>query len=373
MGKQPYDYVALERAAIERHEKAMGLLLEWRTKKRLKKLSDSNPPKSIQSKLESAKKQLALFDVSFDSPKPKLKNDDVTLTDNGGGVPLEHILSDPLAWRPWPENMKERSGYNFGSSRANSELIKERVEDGIGPGERWLAYLLGGTLQEKGRSFDIAFQSSLGVVSRWEVKNVDNKSSLILVCAEGRRMMTPLMKKFGVIYYQLENFIKGFQKRYLEEIPLDDETLLIVKRIEQFIETQTDVLAYKIFKKNITLTMSVLKFCKVLRDKYLYKDELGRRVSNYCCPMHYAVSELSDEVFVDREIFERLWNGLDIFSAFHLVDGVFIVNEGKGFIYVPKEKINDCFELQTVSMGAPNLRFVLFDDCPMVKLPRCYL
>lgn len=418
------DFDAQENSAKESYEAAVAKLAAWDDNE-AKKQALINKAKELGVTVDTAKKRLKgdpayQFDVNLAAKKRKTLEDEVektkaayaayephpeyiaNSTKNAGGKSTDNkelpppgkkvylSIDDvkPLTWYTWPK-IVHQSGKSFGSS---STKTGDEVT-GTGPGEEWLAYILGGQMQGAGVSFDIVTPDS----RTWEVKAIYSPTEVIRPGTEGIRALDKSRKRIEKIMLQLKNFsIVSRRPGFFEKSDLSEVDQKIIAFVHTFIEDNFEMIVSKgeISRERFIALRGVLKAIgkfklyhgqkpnddavKVdtyvsLNDKQIKVDkptfiDVAKRVERSTGDktimsqfekFDILLSTLKDVAFDNpTEFFNEWFNSIDVNNVFSQVNGLFVVNT-EGFIMIPKGSLKKAFRFQLVSQGRPKFSFVL--------------
>lgn len=373
-------------------------------KKRLK----GNPEYALDPKM-NLKKRSTLVDLLSDaqneyaefepsvlnySKKSKVKNKvvadpGVNSSDSEAGknamMPWEPGMF-AMKWTSWPDNIKEVSGTGFGK-----QVDGERGEAmGTGPGEKWLAVCFGGRVMGGGVSYDVQMPNG----DKCESKELESKTSLIRPGTEGLAGFDKARSHLENIMKQLREFINGvdLEKEKFQTLMSNEENQ-IINYIRSFILEEYENIVGKgeISRERIHYIRAVLKATKVLKDSHKTKNDvdptvtLNKRTVKVKLPTYIDIAKkiekdspnedilsdietwdiilntLKDEAFVNYSQFlNDFYNAVNPTEIFRQVDGMFIVNQTKGFYWIPKENLKEALRFEVVSQGKPKFRFVHF-------------
>jgi len=317
---------------------------------------------------------------------PEFKNPFKGFKWSGGPV----IDRKPVAmqWVPWPEDVEKFSSAKFGKQKEG-----ERGEAvGTGPGEKWLASLFGGSVVGGGSSYDIIMPGG----TKCEVKELDSASSLVRPATEGIAALEKSRRHMNVIMSQIKDFIEAVEasKEALEDVMTPEEEQ-IVSYVAEFFDNEQENIVGKgeISRERIAYLRSVLKQLQILKTSHSgsKKDTknvkttvtLNKKTATVSRPTFIDIAKrveadvgeteilsdfetwdlvlntLKDSAFTDYVGFLNSWyESLSVEDAFKAADGLFIVNEQKGFYWIPKSSLKSMLRFEVVSQGRPKFRFL---------------
>lgn len=418
------DYNAQERAAKESYEAAIANLAAWddneakkqalvaaakkmsvtvdTAKKRLKDNSAykfdtvlaQKKRKTLEDEVDKAKKAYSAYephpdyDISLSKTSASKSTQDKELPPPGKKVYLSIDEIKQLTWYPWPKEVN-KSGKSFGSS---STKTGEEVT-GTGPGEEWLAFILGGQMQGAGVSYDVVTPDG----RTWEVKALYSPTELVRPGTEGIKALDKSRKRIEKILLQMKNFsIIARRPGFFEKSDLSEVDQKIIAFVHTFVEDNFEMIVSKgeISRERFIALRGVLKAIGKfklyhgqkpnddavevdtvvsLNDKRIKVDkptfiDVAKRVErstgdktimSQFQKFDILLSVLKDVAFDNpTEFFNDWFNSIDVNNVFSQVDGLFVVNT-QGFIMVPSKDLKKTFRFQLISQGRPKFSFVL--------------
>lgn len=291
---------------------------------------------------------------------------------------------EPLTWYAWPDNIAIYSGMRFNSSA-----------NGIGAGEFWLGYLFGGQVQGQGVAFDLAVSKG-DDWEHWEVKEYDEKNKLIRLGTHGTEAVVAMSTDMNEILQEFKRFIEAYDSLGISLWYSNDTWLgTFVESLREYLDRRYAKIVVKGEISNIelrelqTATTGVRKALELIAKEHsgVVKQtrftDLCLDSDRYARLLYLFHSEnLSSLDFDERMValssvvkhpvmrglqpfgrFVRDWVcSLDPSKAFGDVAGFFLVNK-KGFMMIPREKINDILEYYRMSLGhRPNFKVSNLDS-----------
>lgn len=288
-------------------------------------------------------------------------------------------------WNAWPDNLVE-SGLDFKSGVSGQE---------IGGGEVWLAWLFGGKLMGTNYSYDVQMPDG----TRCEVKEIKASSDTIRPGTEGLKAFEParevieyhmrLLREFARLYRaeqevfdqdfdtQPEEFKNAFQfivefteAQYVNVVSKSEISASTFQSMRNAFKAVKNLKSYfkraagkKIIPKikfadrdEITVTeptfIDVINRIEKEQKTDIFKDEQK---------LHLALNVLKGSAFDNPdEFFNQVEEMIDLSAIFSEVSGVFVVNDQKGFFWIPKSNLNKYLRLFSISQGKPKLSFNAF-------------
>lgn len=298
-----------------------------------------------------------------------------------------------MKWTPWPKSVEKKSGTGFGKQKksAEGETIRGEVM-GTGPGERWLSHIFGGGVAGGSVSFDVKLPDG----SKCEVKELGSSSALVRPGTHGMAAYEKARDRLAEVMSQMKSFATA-----IEEAETDSGFTSMLKPIEQkiisftknFIDEEYDMMVSKgeisndrlatfrkalialqklkayhtnadVIKPAVTLNKKTVKVSQpafVDIAKTIKRDVPDSDVLSDFETWEVVLGALKDSAFVDPTKFLDEWSSLvDPEEVFKDTDGLFIVNETKGFYWIPKSEIKSALRFEVVSQGKPKFRFLNF-------------
>ena len=357
---------------------------------------------ALERALEKAKEDYAKYnpEVSeYQYDVPEEASEDVSIDVGTSTKKKKKSLmewdSNALAmkWTPWPKNLEQKSGIGFGKQKKSEEGETVRGEVmGTGPGERWLSYIFGGGVAGGSVSYDVSLPDG----TKCEVKELGSASSLVRPGTHGmaayekaRDRLTEVMGQmkvfsgaideamsdegFSEMLSPVEQKIINFTKRFIEseyemmvskgEISSDRlatfrKVLLALKSLKEY-HTKTGTINPTVTLNKKKVNVSQPAFIDIA--KTVKKDVPSSDVLSDFETWEVVLGALKDVAFTDPTKFLDEWSTLvDPEVVFKDTDGLFIVNETKGFYWIPKAQIKDVLSFEVVSQGKPKFRFLNF-------------
>lgn len=292
-------------------------------------------------------------------------------------------------WTKWPDEVK-LSGIEFD---IKSKKEKTRLaEVGVGRGERWLAYIFGGKVMGQNESYDIVMPNG----TKCEVKEINARYATIRPGTKGLRAYEEARNDITSVIKQLQDFLEivdALGEDFMNEIsPIDRQRINYIKEFvneeyqpivvtgeisherigalrkilkiikEHFRQNSSEIEARKsisINRKELEVPGSTYK--KIIRQ--IEKDMPGVVSSNLSTTELWdlVLQPLQSHAFADYTAYINLWyDKVNVEKIFEGTDGVFIVNENKGFYWIPIQDVNENLEFTRVSQGLPMLKFLDF-------------
>lgn len=351
---------------------------------------------TIENEIEKTKKEYGKFDPSVLGYARSVSGSRIKKDEPGKKQPPKDTkslmkISDiaPLIWHPWPAKVKNNKGMSYGSKSAGSDV--EIAAIGTGPGEEWLAYLLGAQIQGGGESYDLVTSDG----KTWEVKQVLRAGDDIRCGTEALKAFDASQQRLNRIMNQIKNFVISAESIDLSD-HLSDENVKQLAYINSFIDSEFEMIVSKgeISRERFIDIRSTLNILYKLKhtlnpfsdqkkipttisfndkripvDKPTYVD-VAKRVEKATNrqdilsdenAVDVVFSVLRDPAFNDPTTFFNEWfDGIDVNSVFSQVNGgLFIVNPS-GFMKIPKSAINKVVKFKRVSQGKPKFALVVF-------------
>lgn len=286
-----------------------------------------------------------------------------------------------MTWLKWPSAVR-RTNISYGSKAAGSD--NEQIVRGTGPGEEWLAYVLGGQLQGGGVSYDLVLHDG----STWEVKQLLRQSDTIRPGVEGRKAFERARTWLLRIMNQLRAFTKAAKVAKLRD-HLNEDDVKRLDFIESFVTDEFEMIGKgEISKERFVDLRSTLNTVNKLRremgvsdrpasmtvglnDKEVSVDkptfiDVAKRVEKATKrddilsdieEVDIVLSTLKDPAFDDpKAFFDEWFKSVKATNVFSQVDGLIIVNP-QGFMVVPQDQLGSALRFDKVSQGFP--KFIL--------------
>lgn len=283
---------------------------------------------------------------------------------------------EPNIWYAWPQDIEHISQCKYKSK-----------DSGIGAGEEWLSFILGGIVQGSNSTFDIAIIQN-DKLQRWEVKEYDEKTSqTIRLGSLGTNSTEDISLQFYDIMLQLKQFhslytmlglsndasellktihhyvksLSGFLSDFFSKIVIrgelsniDLQELLpaikgaatIVKKITLEIPKPT----VKVIIDNKQHSCNELAvYNSLLIDECSFNEKIYKLLSTLQHPL--LIGQMSYSEFIQSTL-----ANLTPHSSFGDVDGVILVHK-HGFRIIPQNSLNDSFDYVRLSQGRrPNFK-----------------
>jgi hypothetical protein len=352
-----------------------------------------------KTKAEYAKYNPEVADYAYKIPDEVAIEDDVEIEGTGKKTkkkkPMLEWDSDAFAmrWTSWPRSVEAKSGTGFGKQKKSDEGETIRGEVmGTGPGERWLSHIFGGGVAGGSVSFDVKLPDG----SKCEVKELGSASALVRPGTHGMAAYERARDRLSEVMDQMSNFVdavteaevdKGFTnmlkpieskiiaftKNFISEefemmvskgeisndrLMTFRKVLLALKALKEYHSTA------KVIKPTVTLnkkTVNVSQPTFIDIAKTVKKDVPESDVLSDFETWEVILGALKDSAFTDPTKFLDEWSSLvDPEEVFKDTDGLFIVNEAKGFYWIPKSEIKSALRFEVVSQGKPKFRFLNF-------------
>jgi len=326
----------------------------------------------------------------YDPTLFQAKND----TDNplpwGGGTKYE------LIWVNWPRDIVNLTGSSFGKASDSDST------SGTGPGERWLGWIFGGEVQGGSVSFDIVIGGT-----KCESKGLESATDLIRPGTEGLRAYEPAREMLEFSMRLLREFVKQYrtqQSDFDAELSTQpEEVKQMFYRIVDFVDDEYENIVSKgeiarekfAYIKRAFQTISELKK-KIQRGQSSVKpnvklsDEPPVTVSRTTFinvvnaverdigggklqvfsgeqKLGLALDILKSDAFENpTEFFNNFAKSINLDTVFAEVQGVFIVNDKKGFCWIPKKDMKSVLRFNSISQAKPKFAFTMYNSAPEV-------
>ena len=319
-------------------------------------------------------------EIKFDNkPMPKYKWE---------GGPQFNVKNVSMQWVAWPAAAAKFSGTGFGKQKEG-----ERGEAmGTGPGEKWLAAIFGGKVAGGSVSYDVIMPDG----TKCECKELASPSSLVRPGTEGLAAIEKARERLGIILSQLKEFISATSKgaKKFKDIMTDEEKK-VVYYIRDFLTDEYENIMGKgeISRERIAYLRAVLKQVKILKLSHQGSDNdtvnikpsitLNKKTKIVSRPTFIDIAKkvesevgeddilgdfqawdlvlncLKDTAFTDYVKFLDDWYAsVSVDEVFRQTDGVFIVNERRGFFWIPKDNLKSMLRFEVISQGKPKFRFL---------------
>lgn len=287
----------------------------------------------------------------------------------------------PNVWYAWPNDLEYLSGEKFKSR-----------DNGIGAGEYWLSYILGGKVQGPNSTFDLSVYNEVkDQYERWEIKEID-KTLTIRLGAHGTNEAIDMSLEINDVMTQLKNFIDtyealGFSMVSLEGDSLEEWLSRYACSLKIFIDTYYNKLAIKGDISNCDLKElmspcvgavnvfnrindennnkeAIIDFCnrklKLSFEQYskfllLIPEQLTKNEK-----LIALISIFKHPVLCGKQTYQEfistLINMLMPSKAFNNVNGVFLTHK-IGFMMIPTQDTDNAFDYCRMSQGRrPNFK-----------------
>lgn len=334
-------------------------------------------------------------------PKSPSKNQyDPTLfqpkNDTDNPLPWSKGDAYELIWVNWPIGIDKLAGSSFGKASDSDST------SGTGPGERWLGWIFGGEVKGGSVSFDIVIDGM-----KCESKGLEKASDLIRPGTEGLRAYEPAREMLELSMRLMREFVKQYRaqqtdfdaelKTQPEDVKemfyriidfIDDEYENIVSKgeiaREKFAYIRRAFQAVSDLKKKFQrgqssvkpdvklsneppVTVSRTTFINVVNT--VERDIGGGKLQVFSGEqkLGLALDVLKSDAFENpTEFFNNFAKSINLDTVFEEVDGVFIVNEKKGFCWIPKKDLKSVLRFNSISQAKPKFAFTMFDSAPEV-------
>lgn len=358
--------------------------------------SERTSEKTLRGKLSDAMKKYASYepsaeDFSYVAKEKKQPDDD----DETGYEGILEWVPEVYAnkWTKWPEALQS-SNIKFGSGSQSKENKKEKSrysEGGVGRGERWLAYLFGAKVMGQSKSYDLVMPDG----SKYEVKELDAGSSTIRPGTKGIEAYEAARLDIAQVINEIQEFLNlvDLKTEDLKSI-LSKEDEKKIKYVQNFLNDEYSSFARgEISLERLKLLRNVLKIIKSLIDEHVgskeslrssiaigdasfsvpekimiriakvLEKELGASIIKNVNVWSLVLSPLKSRAFEDYSGYFKTWQSkIKVASIFSGTDGLFIVNENKGFYWIPIGDIDNHLKFARISQGLPMLKFINFDE-----------
>lgn len=285
-----------------------------------------------------------------------------------------------MKWTSWPATIKQDSGVGFGKQSEGGEAM------GTGPGERWLAYIFNGKVAGGSVSYDVLIGGM-----KCESKELDSSSSLVRPGTEGLAAYEKARDRLSAVLTQIKNFVTNLDElgKDIEEIA-SAQDMAKINLVKSFVEEEYENMAGKgeisrarfVAFRRALKTLIALKKDHKTEEKIKPQIVINKRPISVSRPTFIDVAKtierevetdvlkdfekwdvilnvLKDDAFSDPDKFLDAWSSsVSVEEVFRQTDGVFIVNQEKGFFWVPKSNIKDALQFSVVSQGKPKFRFL---------------
>ena len=272
----------------------------------------------------------------------------------------------------------------------------------MGPGEEWLAFILGAEVQGASVPFDIVTPDG----KTWEIKALEQTSATIRPCAEGRKAFANPRKRLNQIVMQLKNFsVIARRPGFFEPKELDQNDKTVINLVSTFIQDEFEMIVEKgeISKERFIKFRGVLNAVSKLRSEHGQKDEsskdlkidtrislndkevtvdkptfidIAKRVEKATGDktimsgfekFEILLSTLKDPAFDNVTQFINEWfDSIDVGYVFQHVDGLFVVNT-RGFVMIPSSMMKKLIKFEKVSQGIPRFSLAMDHLLPTIN------
>lgn len=361
-----------------KNEKEVFAIKEYEYAKYDPSIIDYSPidtkPTLASSKSKKSKKT--------DTPEEKSK-----LADWNKGSSFEN------KWVGWPDSSLS---IPYGSQKKG----KGKFEVGIGPGERRLAFIFGGDVMGSSSTFDLKIDGS-----NYECKSVDAPSDGIRSGTSGLSAIEEANEELKTVMQQLRQSFDVLYPKYLSTLESEsDKHADFIKKcsyIRDWVSKNYDTIvkAGEVSVERFDYLMTCIKVSSSLKNKLAEKTtpkgiDRSIKLSNYnknitvSDDVYIAIakkleqepgapqdilenvdvwqiifSPLQSEAFKDTvSWYKKLVNSIDVNEAFKSSEGVFIVNERKGFYFIPKSDLQNKLKFYQMSQKKPIFRFLDFNS-----------
>lgn len=346
--------------------------------------------KRAKTEWEKAAKQYAQYDPDFEYTMNLQKQDQEDIEDDSDAkmptnseaskkiIDIEDII--PLKHYKWPKQITA-SKIPYGAQKAG----QGEIEMGTGPGENWLARLLGAKVQGGNVSFDLVTQDG----RKWEVKALDGASSLIRPGVKGLKAYEKSYKMMSDFFDIVKTFTKQCQtseafdqlrnetvdasfenvKQFASAINKDEisyEKMIKIysvvhslKELRDYIAKQIDfshdAISEKKYGENrltVLQSIRVEKLLKKLNGNALSDDEQT--------DLSAIIEPLYTPAIDDNELLLNAWGeAVDVRNVFSGVNGMFIVSKDM-YMMIPAEDFVEHIKFKKVSQGRPRFGVDVF-------------
>ena len=296
-----------------------------------------------------------------------------------------------MHWTPWPKSAAKLSGVGFGKQKKTGDETERGEAMGTGPGEKWLAFIFGGKITGGSVSYDVVMPDG----SKCEVKELGGPSSLVRPGTEGLAAYEDARVRLIDVLNQVRDFVGAVDSTGTElsniVTPIESK---IINFTRMFIAEEYEAMVPRgeIPRERMIKFRKLLKALKALKE---FHTEIKKKIdpivtlnkkSIKVSPPTFidiaqkveddvpdakvlqdlevwavVLNSLKDEAFTDHTKFFNEWyRSVNTEQVFRQTDGVFIVNENKGFFWIPKAQLKDTLTFEKVSQGKPKFRFTMF-------------
>ncbi len=363
-----------------------------------RQVSDLEIPKSLKDELEMSSKRLRLFDpeqFGFVRPSKISGEEEGPAPPTTGPQKKSQMqISDvnPGEWYSWSQfNRLPAYGSTRKEKNAAAVSAEERADVGVGPGEERLATIFGGHVQGGSVSYDVVTPDG----GKWEVKALESPSEMIRPGTEGKAALSATRDNLANIMKQLRNFVAAGSKPAAQEA-FKGSHKSIINYVRDFLATEYEEIVGKgevtdeRFKDLYTVLKLVARMNKELHSpdegpeqpsvvglndkkvnvdkptfldvsKIVQKSTGKKEVLDPFQIQEIVFSTLKDAAFKDPDaFFKRLFSSVKASHVFRGVDGVFIVNNAKGFNLIPRDQFDEVFKFFKISQATPRFKFTRF-------------
>ena len=222
---------------------------------------------------------------------------------------------------------------------------------------------------------------------------MDSASSLVRPGTEGLAAYEKARDRLTVVLGQIKKFVDNVNEmgEDIEEIA-SGQDMAKLELVRTFIDEEYENMAGKgeISRARFVSFRRALKTLIALKKDHKTDDDikpqivLNKKTINVSRPTFIDVAKaverevetdvlkdfekwdvilnvLKDDAFTDPDKFLDDWSkSVSVEEVFRQTDGVFIVNQAKGFFWIPKANIKDALQFSVVSQGKPKFRFMYF-------------